>query len=156
MIFWQKLPKIVISFILGGQFFFHTNPYFLWPIFSKFLDCCIRFKMFDYAQKYEKGSFFFLLTFCNILPIIVIFFIFGGQFFFTPILTFCDHCYLHFWIVALGLKCLIMLKNMKKARFSYFSWFICQKLPKIVFFSISMVNFISNTFTIYDQLFFQF
>ena len=66
LIFCQKLPK-------NGNFF-----YFLWSIFFSYtpplsvtyfftvVDCFIRFKMFDYAQIYKKGSFFlFFLIFCQ-------------------------------------------------------------------------------------------
>ena len=113
--------------------------------------------MFDYAQKYEKGSFF--LFFLIFLPKIAQ----NGPFFSFLVVNFFSHTpllsviyfLLQFLTVSSGLKFSIMLKNMKKARFSYFSWFICQKGPFLhfqwsVFFLTNPHYLWSTFFAVFD------
>ena len=132
--FLQKIANNCHFIHFRGSIFFLTHPQYLWPILFTVLDCFIRFKMFDYAQKYKKGSCF--LFFLIFLP--------KEDFFSFLVINFFSHTpsismiyfFLHFLTVLSGLKCSIMLKNMKKDRFSYFSWFFAKNCPKLVFFFI--------------------
>ena len=76
--------------------------------------------------------FYFSWFFAKNCPKMTIFFIFGGQFLFHTHPLYLWPTLLQLWTVLLGLKCLIMLKNMKMARFSYFSRFFAKNCQKIV------------------------
>ena len=132
LIFCQKLPKNGHFFHIRFSIFFSYTPSLSVTYFFTVVDCFIRFKMFDYALKYEKSSFFlFFLIFCQKLPKNGHFFHFRWSIFFsyTPSLsvtyffTVLD-CFIRFF------KCSIMLLNVKKARFFIFLDFLLIKFPK--------------------------
>ena len=146
---WQFFSFLVV--------FFSYTPSLSVTYFFTVLNWFIRFEMVKYAQKYEKGLFFlFFLIFCQKLPTIGHFFHFQWSIFFshTPSISVT-----YFFTVtgSSGLKCSNMHKNMKKARFSYFSWFFVKNCQKMAIFFISSGQFFfTHTLTICDLLFYSF
>ena len=125
--FCQKMPKNCHFFIFGGQFFFHTHLHYLWPTFLKFWTVSSGLKYSNMHTNMNKTSFSNFSWFCaENCPKMTIFFIFGGQFFYTHP-HYLLPTILQLWIGSSGLKCSNMLKYIKKANFS---WFFCQKWPK--------------------------
>ena len=122
---------MAIFLIFGGQFFSHTPSSLYVTYFLTVVDCFIRFKMFNYALKYEKSSFFlFFLIFCQKLPKNGHFFHFHWSIFFSHIpslsltyfFTVMD-CFIRFKMFDYALK-------YEKSSFSLFFLIFCQKLPK--------------------------
>ena len=112
--FLQKLPKNYHYFHFRWSIFSHT-PFLSVIYFFTVVDWFIKFEMLNNAEKYEKGLFFlFFLIFCKNCH----FFHFRWSIFFHTHHFHLWPTFLQLWTGSSGLKCSIMLKNMKKACFS--------------------------------------
>ena len=130
MVFLPKIAQKWPFFHFRWSIFFHTHPHYLWRTFLQFWTDSSGLKCSNMHKNMKKDRFsYFSWFFVKNCPKMAIFFIFSGQFYFHTHPHYLWPTFLQFWTGSSGLKCSNMHKNMKKARFSDFSWF-CQKLPK--------------------------